>query len=105
MPRDEAFSDIKNDTFSAKTLYSVLHGIVPSLEAAVTDPDEGFPFFPSIESLYHEGFQLLPLENQGFLRNALPRLVKAMEDTREVLRFEIPDTMMSRTIIFIHLCI
>ncbi|PKI61088.1 hypothetical protein CRG98_018533 [Punica granatum] len=32
VPRDEAFSEVKNLTFSAKTVYSVLHALVPSLE-------------------------------------------------------------------------
>ncbi|THG16231.1 hypothetical protein TEA_010521 [Camellia sinensis var. sinensis] len=51
VPRDEAFSDVKELTFSAKAVYSVLHALVPSLETAidllprlvkfVTDAEEG----------------------------------------------------------------
>ncbi|WP_411023989.1 lipoxygenase family protein, partial [Salmonella sp. s58724] len=41
VPRDEEFSEVKNATFSVKTVYSVLHAVVPSLETALLDPDLG----------------------------------------------------------------
>ncbi|XP_044478598.1 linoleate 13S-lipoxygenase 2-1, chloroplastic-like [Mangifera indica] len=94
VPRDEAFSDIKELTFSAKTLYSALHALIPAIQTAIVDTNLGFPYFTAIDNLFNEGIQLPPLTKQGFWKTLIPRLVKAIEDTSEdVLRFETPDTM------------
>ncbi|KAL3718680.1 hypothetical protein ACJRO7_003751 [Eucalyptus globulus] len=94
VPRDEEFSTIKELTFSAKTLYSVVHALVPSLETAIVNTDLGFPFFTSIDELFNEGVNLPPLQKQGFFKDLLPRLVKAVTDVAEdVLRFETPETL------------
>ncbi|XP_058199413.1 linoleate 13S-lipoxygenase 2-1, chloroplastic-like [Rhododendron vialii] len=92
VPRDEAFSTVKSVTFSVKTVSSVLHALVPSLETAIIDTDLGFPYFTAIDSLFNEGVNLPPLSNNnGFLRNLLPRVIKFLNDTREdLLRFETP---------------
>ncbi|XP_062015725.1 linoleate 13S-lipoxygenase 2-1, chloroplastic-like [Rosa rugosa] len=93
VPRDEAFSEIKQLTFSAKTVYSVLHAVVPALETAMVDSDLGFPLFTSIDSLYNEGISLPPLKDQGVLRTMVPRLVNAIASGEDVLRFVPPETM------------
>ncbi|KAL9458837.1 hypothetical protein AB3S75_007672 [Citrus x aurantiifolia] len=94
VPRDEAFSEVKQLTFSAKTVYSVLHALVPSLETAIVDPDLGFPYFSAIDALFNEGVNLPPLKQEGFWNTLLPRLVKAIEDTGDnILLFETPETM------------
>ncbi|KAH9741014.1 Lipoxygenase 2 [Citrus sinensis] len=94
VPRDEAFSEVKQLTFSAKTVYSVLHALVPSLETAFVDPDLGFPYFSAIDALFNEGVNLPPLKQEGFWNTLLPRLVKAIEDTGDnILLFETPETM------------
>ncbi|XP_030455089.1 linoleate 13S-lipoxygenase 2-1, chloroplastic-like [Syzygium oleosum] len=94
VPRDEEFSTIKELTFSAKTVYSVVHALVPSLETAIVDADLGFPYFTSIDELFNEGVNLPPLQKQGFFKDLIPRLVKAATDAAEdVLRFETPETM------------
>jgi lipoxygenase len=96
VPRDESFSEEKRLTFSAKTIYSVLHALLPSLETAIFDSELGFPNFTAIDSLFNEGVNLPPFENRkkGFLSTLLPRLVKAIANTGEdVLRFETTDTM------------
>ncbi|CAL5437836.1 unnamed protein product [Camellia sinensis] len=91
VPRDEKFSEVKQLTFSAKTVYSVLHALVPSLQTAIVDTDLGFPYFTAIDSLFNEGVNLPPLQNKGFLTDLLPRLVKFISDTEEaILRFETP---------------
>ncbi|KAB1210361.1 Linoleate 13S-lipoxygenase 2-1, chloroplastic [Morella rubra] len=93
VPRDESFSEIKQLTFSAKAVYSVLHALVPSLETAIIDTDLGFPYFTAIDSLFDEGVTLPPLKQEK-LKNILPRLLKAITDTGEnILRFETPETM------------
>ncbi|KAG6791014.1 hypothetical protein POTOM_000124 [Populus tomentosa] len=94
VPRDEEFSEIKMGTFSAKTLKSVLHALVPSLSTAIVDSDLGFPFFSSIDALFNEGINLPPLKKQGFWKDLLPNLFRAITDgTKDVLKFETPDTM------------
>ncbi|XP_050221913.1 linoleate 13S-lipoxygenase 2-1, chloroplastic-like [Mercurialis annua] len=93
VPRDEEFSEVKGLTFSAKTVYSVLHALIPSLESALVDPDLPFPYFTAIDSLFNEGIDLPPLKQQGW-KDILPRIVKTIEDeTREVLAFNTPETM------------
>lgn len=96
IPRDEAFSEAKQVAFSAKTVRSALHIIIPTLEATIIDEDLGFPNFAAVDSLFNEGLKLPSLknENKGFLKTLLPRLVKAITNTvDDVLRFEAPETM------------
>ncbi|KAI3421632.1 uncharacterized protein J3R85_011982 [Psidium guajava] len=94
VPRDEEFSTIKELTFSAKTVYSVVHALVPSLETAIVDTDLGFPYFTAIDELFNEGVNLPPLHKQGFFKDLFPRLIKAVTDAAEdILRFETPETM------------
>ncbi|XP_074272916.1 linoleate 13S-lipoxygenase 2-1, chloroplastic-like [Silene latifolia] len=91
VPRDEQFSEIKGTTFSAKTVYSALHAVIPSLETFILDPQLGFPHFTAVDSLYNQGISLPALKQHGLLTSVLPRLVKAIHDIEEhVLRFEPP---------------
>ncbi|XP_077215135.1 linoleate 13S-lipoxygenase 2-1, chloroplastic-like [Tasmannia lanceolata] len=91
VPRDEAFSEVKNVTFSAKTLKSVLHALVPSIGTALVDTKLGFSFFKSIDDLFNEGVTLPPPKQAGFFQVALPRLVKAIKDGGDdLLLFETP---------------
>jgi len=79
---------VKSATFSAKTLYSALHGLVPALESTLVDEKIPFPFFTAIDSLFHEGF---PLPKQGQIKELLPRLIKTVKDVEaDFLRFEQP---------------
>jgi lipoxygenase len=98
VPRDEAFSEIKQMTFSAKTVYAVLHAVVPALETAIRDTDLGFPLFASIDSLYNEGISLPPLKDQGIIQTLVPRLVNSIASGGDVLRFVPPETMNSKQI-------
>ncbi|KAK6164234.1 hypothetical protein DH2020_001098 [Rehmannia glutinosa] len=80
VPRDEAFSEVKQMTFSAKTVYSVLHALVPSLQTSIIDSDLGFPHFTAIDTLFDEGFLLPDIPTTGFLGNIIPRLVRFITD-------------------------
>ncbi|KAK6164233.1 hypothetical protein DH2020_001097 [Rehmannia glutinosa] len=92
VPRDEAFSEVKQMTFSAKTVYSVLHALVPSLQTSIIDRDLGFPHFTAIDNLFDQGFLLPDIPTTGFLGNIIPRLVRFMSDKgRSVVRFETPE--------------
>ncbi|CAL0304190.1 unnamed protein product [Lupinus luteus] len=94
VPRDECFSEVKQLTFSTKAVYSVLHGLVPSLQTAILDKDLGFPVFSAIDDLFNEGVELPILKGKGLIRNIIPRLVKFVKDTEnDILRFETPATM------------
>nr|ASV46331.1 lipoxygenase [Lilium regale] len=91
VPRDEAFSEVKQVTFSTKTLRSVVHALIPSIESAIIDPNLSFPYFTAIDSLFNEGVTLPMGENAGVFRSIIPRLVKAIEETKEgILLFETP---------------
>ncbi|KAK3408615.1 hypothetical protein EUGRSUZ_J00823 [Eucalyptus grandis] len=101
VPRDEQFSPIKNLTFSAKTVYSVVHALAQSLDTVIVDSDLGFPYFSAIDDLFNEGVNLPPLQKQGFLKDLLPRLVKTVADaSQDVLRFETPETMIRKKTLF-----
>ncbi|KAM1158118.1 hypothetical protein FF1_028651 [Malus domestica] len=92
VPRDEAFADVKQLTFSTKTLKSVLHALLPSLETALLDPDLGFPYFTAIDSLYNEGVTLPKPKTGGFFQTIIPRLVKTIIDGGDdLLLFETPE--------------
>ena len=91
VPRDETFSEVKQLTFSAKTLKSVMHALRPQLEISLLDPHLGFPHFTAIDSLFCEGLTLPKPTNAGFFQSILPRLVKDVTDTQEnLLLFETP---------------
>ncbi|XP_048323897.2 linoleate 13S-lipoxygenase 2-1, chloroplastic [Ziziphus jujuba] len=92
VPRDEAFSEAKEITFTAKKLYSALHSLVPRLEA-LNDKDLEFPYFTAIDSLFDEGVNLPPVKGDSCLKNILPWLIKAIEDSDDILQFETPETM------------
>ena len=99
VPIDEDFSELKEVTFGARALYSVLHGVVPILDSVVTDKDKGFPLFTSIDLLYNQGVNV-PAPDNGIL-SALPRLVKGATDaTNTVIKFETPETIDSKTVFF-----
>nr|XP_043612882.1 linoleate 13S-lipoxygenase 2-1, chloroplastic-like [Erigeron canadensis] len=92
VPRDEAFSELKHLTFSAKTIFSVMHAVVPSLQTCMIDKELGFPHISSIDSLFHKGIHLPQLQSKGFLGEALPRLMRMVGDTQShVLLFETPE--------------
>lgn len=94
VPRDEAFSEVKNVTFSGKTLYSALHAVVPALESIAIDKDLGFPHFTAIDSLFNEGIHI-PGLGSG-IGSILPRLIKFVSDLqKDVLLFETPDIYQS----------
>ncbi|KGN54489.2 linoleate 13S-lipoxygenase 2-1, chloroplastic [Cucumis sativus] len=94
VPRDEAFSPVKQATFSVRTLTSVLKGLIPALESVSTDTDIRFPHFPAIDDLYDNGVPL-PAAKDGLrqLATVLPRLIDTVADRAEdILRFVPPET-------------
>ncbi|CAN0891901.1 Linoleate 13S-lipoxygenase 2-1, chloroplastic [Linum grandiflorum] len=93
VPRDEEFSEIKTAQFGAKTLYSVLHALVPTLETILIDKDLGFPHFTAINEMFDQGLNLPPY-SQATLVSLLPTLIRnSSEASNDVLQFEVPPTM------------
>ncbi|PQM37356.1 linoleate 13S-lipoxygenase 2-1 chloroplastic-like [Prunus yedoensis var. nudiflora] len=92
VPRDEEFAEVKQLTFSAKTLKSVLHALLPSIETALLNPKLGFPYFTAIDSLFNEGVTLPKPKTSGFFQTIIPRLVKTITDGGDdLLLFETPE--------------
>ncbi|KAL9455290.1 hypothetical protein AB3S75_010660 [Citrus x aurantiifolia] len=91
VPRDEAFWGIKQATFSAKTLYSLLHGLIPAIKAAFGEnKDLGFPYFTAIDTLFNQGIALPPQEQEEFWGRNLPELIQL---AKHILKFATPATM------------
>ncbi|XP_078154303.1 lipoxygenase 2.3, chloroplastic-like [Carex rostrata] len=100
IPRDESFSELKEGTFQIKTLRSIIKFIVPTIKSTLGLRDEAiesnkskrFPYFTAIETLYDEGVKLPPQEGSSFFRTLVPRIIKGVKDTTEmVVLFETPE--------------
>lgn len=103
VPRDEEFSEVKSATFSAKTIYSVIHAVLPSLENVVIDPELGFPYFTAIDSLFNEGIDLPEIPKETLI-NLLPRILKNITDQgKNLILFETPQFLDSKTNNFTYL--
>ncbi|KAK4724445.1 hypothetical protein R3W88_027224 [Solanum pinnatisectum] len=91
VPRDEAFSEVKNLAFSGNTIYAILHAVVPGLQSIITDPELGFPHFPAIDSLYNVEVDLPALQTNS-LFSIIQRFIRAIsETTKNVLLFGTPE--------------
>ncbi|KQJ93839.1 lipoxygenase 2.3, chloroplastic [Brachypodium distachyon] len=91
VPRDEQFSGIKGLTFSATTLRSGLHAVLPALSPLINNSPT-FSHFPAIDALYDDGIPLPgDVAGASSFASVIPRVVRMIEDTTEhVLRFEVP---------------
>lgn len=93
VPRDEQFSDVKGRTFSATTLRTGLHAVLPALRPLLNN-SRCFSHFPAIDALYSDGIPFPVDQGSSFdiIRGTIPRVVRMIEDTTEhVLRFEVPE--------------
>eukprot|EP00252_Welwitschia_mirabilis_P011311 TRINITY_DN2543_c0_g1_i1.p1 TRINITY_DN2543_c0_g1~~TRINITY_DN2543_c0_g1_i1.p1 ORF type:complete len:917 (-),score=166.17 TRINITY_DN2543_c0_g1_i1:410-3160(-) len=92
VPRDEAFEEIKQSTFSAGRLKALLHNLIPLLIASFSDPDYEFGCFSDIDQLYRDGHILTAEKKHNILNNLdLLRLFKKLWEARQVLlRYETP---------------
>ncbi|KAM0911545.1 hypothetical protein ACQ4PT_013392 [Festuca glaucescens] len=89
VPRDEQFSDVKGDDFSAATMQSLLHSILPTL-APLLNNSKSFSDFPDIDALYRDGMPVR-VDGGNSFNNIISRVVRKIKDTTEhVLRFEVP---------------
>lgn len=58
VPRDEAFEEIKQNTFSTGRLKAVLHNLIPLIAATLSNSDNPFTCFSEIDKLYNDGIVL-----------------------------------------------
>ncbi|TQD85090.1 hypothetical protein C1H46_029374 [Malus baccata] len=101
VPRDEAFSEVKQKTFSQKAVKSVLHAVFPSIEQAVLyrdlgysllDPNLSFSYFTDIDSLFNEGVTLAKPKTGRFFQTIMQWLVKTITGGKDdLLLFETPE--------------
>ncbi|KAL8129311.1 hypothetical protein V2J09_018466 [Rumex salicifolius] len=92
VPRDEQFADIKALSFGINTLAAVLNALIPSLEAAIVDPEIGFPDFTAINELFSLGVDLPKFKDQKEMRSLLPNLLKDTKDAgKDILCFKTTD--------------
>lgn len=83
VPRDEDFADLKQITFTINVLDNVLNALMPTLEAAISDPNLGFSNFKDIADLFNQGIKMTNMKNQDNMTQMLPDLFK----TKGVLAF------------------
>ncbi|CAL1354896.1 unnamed protein product [Linum trigynum] len=60
VPRDEAFEETKQAAFAAGRLKAVLHNLIPSISASLSDCDIPFICFSDIDTLFNDGFLIRP---------------------------------------------
>ncbi|XP_010531638.1 PREDICTED: lipoxygenase 6, chloroplastic-like [Tarenaya hassleriana] len=92
VPRDEAFEEIKRDTFSAGRLKALLHNLVPSIAAALSNSDVPFNCFSDIDNLYKAGIVLRDSEPKatglgGFLGGFMDGILNVGE---RLFRYDTP---------------
>ncbi|KAM7528894.1 hypothetical protein LguiB_032304 [Lonicera macranthoides] len=88
VPRDEVFSKVKNESFTAKAILAFVHRVLPCLETTLTDHE--FQYFTAIDTLFNEGIHL-PIQSKETLKNLPLRIIKTIEDTGKcLLCFETP---------------
>lgn len=98
VPRDEAFASIKQTQFTSSAVSLGLNAIFESVDTILTDPNLGFFSFEDIDTLFKEGLHLPPLKANGLslLQRVIPKLIKAANDTQNILRFDAPETFKSK---------
>ncbi|KAK6933735.1 Lipoxygenase, C-terminal [Dillenia turbinata] len=90
VPRDEVFSKIKGENFTANEVVSVLHSLIPRIEA-LGDPDQSFQSFETINELFDENIQ--------FPQHKPPGLFAVFG---KALRFEAPELYKSTSLSLSH---
>lgn len=99
VPRDEAFSEVKQTNFVLNLLFAVTHAIVPILQGTLID--DKFPYFTAIDVLYNEGIKVpskIGSEGKRFqlLKSISSRVYKAVLDADDIIQFKQPPPMDSK---------
>lgn len=97
VPRDEAFEEMKQDTFTMGRLKAVLHNLIPSLIASINAENHDFKGFADIDRLYKEGLQLkVGLQDELIKKLPLPKVVTDIQESSQgLLRYDTPTIVSS----------
>ncbi|KAI7979597.1 hypothetical protein LOK49_Contig296G00012 [Camellia lanceoleosa] len=92
VPRDEAFEEIKQNTFTAGRLKALLHNLLPLIASTLSSSDIPFNCFSDIDKLYNDGFVLKDddqkeVNEKQFLGKLMERVLTAGQK----LKYDIPD--------------
>lgn len=91
VPRDEAFEESKQDTFSAGRLKAVLHNLIPSLIASISVDNHDFKGFSDVDRLYKEGLLLkMGFQDELMKKLPLPKIVSKIQESQGLLRYDTP---------------
>ncbi|GAA0185728.1 oxygenase [Lithospermum erythrorhizon] len=88
VPRDEAFEELKQDTFATGRLKAVLHNLIPLIASKLANSDIPFTEFSDIDKLYSDGVPLGKKhdDNQWFVK-MMNRLLSVGES---LLKYDVP---------------
>lgn len=92
VPRDEAFEEIKQNTFSAGRLKALLHNLIPLIAATLSASDIPFTNFSDIDDLYKDDVVLneegrKEVKTNQFLTNLINQVL-TVDD--KLLKYDIP---------------
>uniref|UniRef100_A0A2P2MML9 Lipoxygenase n=4 Tax=Rhizophora mucronata TaxID=61149 RepID=A0A2P2MML9_RHIMU len=92
VPRDETFEEIKQNSFSAGRMKALLHNLIPSIAAALSNSDIPFTCFSDIDKLYNEGVLLRSDQQKQAAHNPVLGniLDKVLRIGERLLKYEIP---------------
>lgn len=92
VPRDEAFEELKQATFSAGRLKAVLHNLVPKIAATLASSDLPFTCFSEIDKLYLDGFVLSDDDQSEIAKNPFldKFLMQVLSIGDRLLKYDIP---------------
>lgn len=91
VPRDEAFEETKQATFSRGRLKAVLHNLVPQIAATLASSDIPFSCFSEIDNLYINGFALKDDEAADKVNN----ISQMLNMGTKLLKYDIPAVIKS----------
>ena len=103
VPRDEAFHEVKQESFIMNVLKGAVHQMVPLVTSSFKQDCDDFHCFHAIDQLYQEGIKLRNFQNEenGILKGLpMSRTIKNFEDSAnqvsDVLQFAEPSILSSK---------
>lgn len=91
VPRDEAFEEIKQNTFSTGRLKAVLHNLIPLIAATLSNSDHPFTCFSEIDKLYNDGIVLKEDEEKETMNQLVTNLMNQLFSVSgKLLKYDTP---------------
>lgn len=99
VPRDEAFSWLKQASFGLNKLKALFNTLIPTLEGLLGK--EEFSSFTTIDQLFKEGIELPNAGKQFYDTDTLlPEIVRAFKKIKRLLKFDAPQLFDSMALSF-----